>query len=144
MSKSKDVYRDPNVELAVLSVAALILFFAAITIPVSDKKDVYIDLKIQKELTGAPKLVQVSAQVQPSTLFEVPEFMGAIWGLQAGDVSVIAKTDTVSTKKSVGDVTTGFDAPAHLILKNVPTKEAVVEIQLYEGAELRETKVIAI
>jgi hypothetical protein len=144
MVKSRQVSRDPNVELAIFVVAALILYFIAITIPVSDTKDVYIDLKVQKPLTGAPKLVQVSTRVQSSTLLEVPEFMGTIWGLQAGDVSVVAKTSTVTVKKTLGDVTMGFDTPLHLTLKNVPSKETILEIQLYESTELKETKVISI
>lgn len=140
----KQTYSDPNVNLAILVVAALVLYFAVITIPIGDKKDVYIDFTVQKELTGSPKLIQVSARVQPSTLIEAPEFMGALWGLQAGDVSVSANTATVSKIVKMGDVTSGFDAKKRIVLKNVPPTEMKVTLSLHEGTTLRETKVINI
>ncbi len=140
----KQTYSDPNVNLAILVVAALVLYFAVITIPTGDKKDVYIDFTVQKELTGSPKLIQVSARVQPSTLIESPEFMGALWGLQAGDVSVSANTKTVNKIVKMGDVTSGFDAKKRIVLKNVPPTEKQVTLTLYEGTTLRETKVINI
>jgi len=140
----KQKYTDPNVTLAILVVAALILYFAAITVPIGDKKDVYIDFTVQKELTSSPKLIQVSARVQPATLMEAPEFMGSIFGLQAGDVSVTAKTETVSKIVKIGDVTSGFDVKKRIVLKNVPSKETKVTLSLHEGTTLRETKVINI
>jgi len=140
----KQKYSDPNVTLAILVVAALVLYFAAITIPIGDKKDVYIDFTVQKELTSSPKLIQVTAHVQPSTLIEAPEFMGAVWGLQAGDVSVSATTTTVSKIIKMGDVSTGFDVRKRIVLKNVPPTETKVTLSLHEGTILRETKVINI
>lgn len=139
---TKQKYTDPNVTLTILVVAALILYFAAIVIPIGDKNDVYIDFTVQKELTGSPKLIQVTARVQPSTLTEAPEFMGAIFGLQAGDVSVSAETLTVKKLIKIGDVTSGLDAKKRIILKNVPLTEKQVTLTLYEGTTLRETKVI--
>jgi len=140
----KQTYSDPNVNLAILVVAALVLYFAVITIPIGDKKDVYIDFTVQKELTGSPKLIQVSARVQPATAIEAPEFMGALWGLQAGDVSVSANTKSVSKIIKMGDVTSGFDVKKRIVLKNVPPTEKQVTLTLYEGTTVRETKVINI
>ena len=141
---TKQKYSDPNVNLAILVVAALVLYFAVITIPIGDKKDVYIDFTVQKELTGSPKLIQVSARVQPATAIEAPEFMGAIFGLQAGDVSVSATTISVSKIIKMGDVTSGFDVKKRIVLKNVPPTEKQVTLTLYEGTTVRETKVINI
>jgi len=144
---AKQKYSDPNVTLAILVVVALIIFFAAITIPIGDKKDVYIDFTVQKELTSSPKLIEVTARVQPSTLMEVPEFMGAVWGLQAGDVSVSAETSMnpkVSKIVKMGDVTTGFDVKKQIVLKEVQPTEMIVTLTLYEGTEVREKKVIKI
>jgi hypothetical protein len=144
MAKSKQVYRDPNVELALLVVIALTLFFVAITLPVSDKKDVYIDFAIQKGLLASPQFVDVSARVQPSTILEVPEFMGAVWGVQAGDVTVIASTTTTSKRVVIGTVTAYLDAKKRITLKSIPKSEATVKLELYEGQTLKETKVINI
>lgn len=141
---AKQKYTDPNVTLVILVVAALILYFAAIVVPIGDKKDVYIDFTVQKELTGSPKLIQVSARVQPATPMESPEFMGAIFGLQAGDVSVSATTTTVSKIIKIGDVTSGLDAKKRIVLKNVPPTEKQATLTLYEGTTVRETKVINI
>lgn len=143
-SRQGQKYNDPNVTLAILVVAALVLYFAAISIPIGDKKDVYIDFTVQKELTGSPKLIQVSAHVQPATLLESPEFMGAIWGLQAGDVSVSANTMAVTKIIKIGDVTSGLDARKRLVLKSIPMTEKQVTLSLYEGTTIRETKVINI
>ena len=141
---TKQKYNDPNVNLAILVVAALVLYFVTVTIPIGDKKDVYIDFTVQKELTGSPKLIQVSARVQPATAIEAPEFMGALWGLQAGDVSVSANTKSVSKIIKMGDVTSGFDVKKRIVLKNVPPTEKQVTLTLNEGTTVRETKVINI
>lgn len=140
----KQKYSDPNLNLAILVVVASILYFAAISIPMGDKKDVYIDFTVQKELTSSPKLIAVSARIQPATFMESPEFLGAIFGLQAGDVSVSANTTTISKIIKIGDVTSGFDVKKRILLKNVPPTEKRVTLTLNEGVTTRETKVILI
>ncbi len=135
---------DPNVELAILVVAALVLFFAAISIPISDKKDLYVKFTVQKELLGNPKLTQIDARVQPSTLLDVPEFIGAVWGLQAGDVSVVLRAGAQEKVVKLGDVTSGFNIQKQIFLKNVAADEGTATILLYEGQTFRQQITVVI
>ncbi|MDD5453998.1 MAG: hypothetical protein PHW62_00660 [Candidatus Ratteibacteria bacterium] len=141
---SKQTYSNPNVTLAIAVLAILVLYFAAITIPFGNTKDVYIDFTVQKEILASPKLIEVTARVQPSTLWESPGFLGAIFGLQAGDVSVSAQTETVKKIIKVGDVTVAFDKQERIVLKDVPLSENKATLILYEGTTVKETKVIGI
>lgn len=117
-------------------------YTAAITIPISSEyKDVYVKAVIEKPLIGSVKLAEVEVTAQPYTLISTPS-MASI--LASGKVTLKAETDTIKTKKVIGEIYRTSEEEAVLVLKKVPLDENRVTLTVYEGTELADTMEVQI